>query len=114
MYQISTLHYVKKHWLGSSVLRIWSHLLKKSLMENFIFLYSEYLGGLTSKPQPLLQILEKTEKLESLHEKTYNWQNFLIGNLCRFQRLRTGPVHSPFEEKLDIRTLFTFKIREKY
>ena len=37
MYQISTLHYVKKHWLGSSVLRIWSHLLKKSLMENFIF-----------------------------------------------------------------------------
>ena len=63
MYQISTLHYVKKHWLGSSVLRIWSHLLRKSLMENFIFLYSEYLGGLTSKPQPLLQILEKTEKL---------------------------------------------------
>ena len=56
MYQISTLHYVKKHWLGSSVLRIWSHLLRKSLMENFNDL-------LTSKPQPLLQILEKTKKL---------------------------------------------------
>ena len=41
----------------SSFLRIWSHLLKKSLMENFIFEQSEAYPGLpeTSKIESILQ-----------------------------------------------------------
>ena len=60
-----------------SKLPIWSHLLKKSLMENLIFLCSEIEDN--SKIQKIIQILSQDIQSMALYSKVSNFIN--SGNL---------------------------------